>query len=71
MEELEGVHKTLNACGPDPSVGGSSSLLSLPGWALVQQNWSIGNSAERLEGRAGHTLGRMVPPPTPFYAAIL
>lgn len=70
MEELEGVHEALNAYGRILRWG---VLLppALPGWALVQQNCSTGDSAERLEGRAGHTLGGTVPPPAPFYAAIL
>lgn len=69
MEELEVSHETLNACGLILRWG-SSSLLSLPGWALVQQNWSIGSSAEWRAGRAypgqdGPTSN------SSFYAAIL
>ena len=67
MEELEGVHETLNACGlvlrwrgPPPSCPCQAGL-----WfsRMKDADWSIGDSAKRLEGRAGHTLSRMVPPP--------
>ena len=60
---------------PGPQVGGPPP--SYPWQAglwfsrMKDADWSIGDSAKRLEGRAGHTLSRMVPPPTLFCAAIL